>query len=46
MYFKQLWLESYYTVHLRGVGFVQLLTVHDLICFLRRCDKLGYMEKH
>ena len=42
MYFKQLWLESYCTVHLRGVDFVQLLTVHDL----RRCDKLGYMEKH
>ena len=29
---------------LRGVAFVQLLTVHDLT--LRRCDKLGYMEKH
>ena len=30
---------------LRGVDFVQLLTVHDLTRFLRRCDKL-YADKH
>ena len=45
MYSKQLWSESYCTVHLRGVDFVQLLTTR-LNSFLRRCHKLGYTDKH
>jgi len=45
--FKQRWLESHCTVRVRGVAFVQLLTVYDVTRFYVVAIKYAiYMEKH